>query len=345
MKKNDNPKSIAFILGLFSAVLSTAILLFFTRDWVSVVLNFIFIFFLCFFTFHYILNAFIFDKIKTIYRNIYQYKTSQDPPLFDEIAQKSDPLTTVSNDVLEWMKSNQKEMNDLKELESYRKEFLGNVSHELKTPIQSIQGYIHTLLDGALEDKKVNRLFLEKAGNSTQRLIELVDQLTSISILEGKSAPLILSKFDMIKLTEEVFEIVDNKAKKLNIQLGFQEKNAKQVMVEADRSKIRQVMVNLIVNAIKYGKEDGYVSVGFYDMDQTLLIEVSDDGQGISNEHLPRLFERFYRTDKGRSRDQGGTGLGLSIVKHIIEAHQQMINVRSTVGVGSIFGFTLKKGA
>ena len=344
MKNTTSPGSIAFFVSLAAAVISSLGVVVSTGDFISSFINFCVVLVVCYFTFNLILNRFIYDKIKTIYRNIYQFKTNQDQDLLDKYKNESDPLEAVSKDVLKWMEENRKEVNDLRELESYITEFLGNVSHELKTPIQSIQGYIHTLLDGALEDEKVNELFLIKASNGTKRLIELVDELTDINVLQGKNPPLDYEKFDIVKLTEEVFELVENKAVEQKISLKFQQQNPKQVIVNGDIAKIRQVLINLIVNAIKYGKVDGSVQVGFFDMDENILIEVSDDGQGIGEEHLPRLFERFYRTDKGRSRDQGGNWLGLAIVKHIVEAHHQIINVRSTPGIGSTFGFTLQKG-
>jgi len=344
VKNTTSPGSIAFFVSLAAAVISSLGVVVSTGDFISSFINFCVVLVVCYFTFNLILNRFIYDKIKTIYRNIYQFKTNQDQDLLDKYKNESDPLEAVSKDVLKWMEENRKEVNDLRELESYITEFLGNVSHELKTPIQSIQGYIHTLLDGALEDEKVNELFLIKASNGTKRLIELVDELTDINVLQGKNPPLDYEKFDIVKLTDEVFELVENKALKQKISLKFKQQNPKHVMVNADQAKIRQVLINLVVNAIKYGDVEGIVEVGFYDMDQNILIEVSDNGQGIAEEHLPRLFERFYRTDKGRSRDQGGNGLGLAIVKHIVEAHHQIINVRSTLGIGSTFGFTLQKG-
>lgn len=344
MRNTTSPGSIAFFVSITAAILSSVGVAVFSQEIVPTIINFCVVLVVCYFIFNFILNRFIYDKIKTIYRNIYQFKTNQKDDLLDKYKNESDPLEAVSKDVLKWMEENRKEVNDLKELETYIAEFLGNVSHELKTPIQSIQGYIHTLLDGALEDEKVNQLFLTKASNSTKRLIELVDELTDINVLQGKNPPLDYEKFDIVKLTDEVFELVENKALKQKISLKFKQQNSKNVMVNADKAKIRQVLINLVVNAIKYGDVEGIVEVGFYDMDENILIEVSDNGQGIAEEHLPRLFERFYRTDKGRSRDQGGNGLGLAIVKHIVEAHHQIINVRSTLGIGSTFGFTLQKG-
>lgn len=290
----------------------------------------------------FLLKEFIQDRIKLIYKSIYRFKTNKDNQYKIGDKKSADPIGEVSKEVLSWMIENKKEVDELKQQENYRREFLGNVSHELKTPIQNIQGYIHTLLDGALEDKKVNELFLQKAGKSADRLVELVDDLTQISTLES-GQELNLQVVDMLKLTSEVFEMVETQANEKNISINLKKQNEKGILVMADRAKVRQVMVNLLVNAIKYGRSQGKIVISFYDMDKNILTEISDDGMGIAEEHLPRLFERFYRTDKGRSRDQGGSGLGLAIVKHIIEAHKQTINVRSTVGVGSTFGFTLKK--
>ena len=344
MKKNANPRSIAFIAGLLAATISTAIIAIGSADIFVALVNFVVVLCVCFLVFNYLLQAFIYNKIKLIYKSIYRFKTHDENELRALDKYNNDPIETVSNEVLDWMLKNRKEVDQLKEQENYRHEFLGNVSHELKTPIQSIQGYIHTLLDGALEDKKVNHLFLTKASNSTERLIELVDELTSISRLEGDKPPLDIELFDVVKLADEVIEMLENQAKEKKIAVRFKKKNTKVLLVEGDKAKVRQVLINLVVNAIKYGKNEGKVLIGFYDMDKSILTEISDNGEGIAEEHLPRLFERFYRTDKGRSRDQGGSGLGLAIVKHIIEAHKQTINVRSTIGIGSTFGFTLKKG-
>jgi two-component system phosphate regulon sensor histidine kinase PhoR len=292
--------------------------------------------------FSFLLKKFIHDRIKLIYKSIYRFKTQSSAHLVGLDKNVSDPIGAVSKEVVEWMTENRKEVNELKAQENFRREFLGNVSHELKTPIQSIQGYIHTLLDGALDDKKVNRMFLTKAAKSTDRLVELVTDLTSISSLEDSST-LDVRKIDLVKLAQEVFDMTEELVKEKGIKLIFDKKNPKNVWVKADAAKIRQVFTNLVVNAIKYGKPDGKVIIKFFDMDKNILTEVADNGYGIEEEHLPRLFERFYRTDAGRSRDQGGSGLGLAIVKHIIEAHKQTVNVRSTKGVGSTFGFTLEK--
>lgn len=343
MSQNTSPSFIALVASLVAAFLSSIGLGILTADVKAILINFVAVFGVCYLVFSYLLKTFIHDRIKLIYKNIYRFKTESGKSYGVLDKKERDPIGAVSKEVVGWMIENRKEVNELKEQENFRREFLGNVSHELKTPIQSIQGYIHTLLDGALDDKKVNRVFLTKAAKSTDRLVEMVNDLTSISTLEDSSS-LDIKNVDLIKLTQEVFDMAEEQAKAKGIKLQFNKTNAKTVWVKADLAKVRQVLVNLIINAIKYGKPNGQVTVRFFDMDKNILTEIADDGFGIEAEHLPRLFERFYRTDAGRSRDQGGTGLGLAIVKHIIESHHQTINVRSTIGVGSTFGFTLKKG-
>lgn len=340
--KRSSPRFVALVASLIAAALSSLSVWFFAQQIESILINFVLVFVVCFSIFVFLLKEFIHDRIKLIYKSIYRFKTHKDNRYKITDKKSADPIGEVSKEVLSWMIENKKEVDDLKQQENYRREFLGNVSHELKTPIQNIQGYIHTLLDGALDDKKVNELFLQKAGKSADRLVELVDDLTQISTLES-GQELNLQVVDMLKLTAEVFEMVETQANEKSISVKLKKQNEKTILVMADRAKVRQVMVNLLINAIKYGRSQGKIVIGFYDMDKNILTEISDDGMGIAKEHLPRLFERFYRTDKGRSRDQGGSGLGLAIVKHIIEAHKQTINVRSTVGVGSTFGFTLKK--
>lgn len=236
------------------------------------------------------------------------------------------------------------EIDRLHQLETYRKEYLGNVSHELKTPIFNIQGYLSTLLDGGLEDETINRDYIQRAENGVERMIGIVEDLESITQLEAGQLEPDFETFDIRLLTTELFKAHELKALNKKIQLSFKDGDTKSVLVYADKFRIRQVLTNLIVNSIKYGKEGGETRIGFYDVGDNMRIEVADNGYGIGEKHLPRLFERFYRVDKHRSREQGGTGLGLAIVKHILEAHGQSINVMSTEGVGSVFSFTLKKG-
>ena len=213
----------------------------------------------------------------------------------------------------------------------------------MKTPIFNIQGYLLTLLDGALDDPEINRKFLKRANKSVDRMINMVDDLEMISNLESNRVQLTPSNFNMVLLVKEVMELLEDKAKERKIKLVFKKDYDKPIKVNADRAKIEQVLINLMANAIKYGKEKGTVEVRFYDMHHQVLTEISDDGVGIPQDDIPRVFERFYRVDKSRSRDAGGTGLGLSIVKHIMEAHKQTINARSSENSGSTFSFTLKK--
>jgi two-component system phosphate regulon sensor histidine kinase PhoR len=230
----------------------------------------------------------------------------------------------------------------MKENENYRREFIGNVSHELKTPIFNIQGYIQTLIDGGLQDENVNLKYLKRANLSVDRMINIVDDLEVISQLETNEDVLDLDNFNIVDVINEAFDQLEMKANNMNISLKLSKESNSEI-VYADRNKIQQVFMNLISNSIKYGKNNGVTNVRLFDMTDKMLIEVADNGIGISEEALNRLFERFYRVDKNRSREIGGTGLGLAIVKHIIEAHQQTINVRSTVDVGSTFSFILEK--
>jgi two-component system phosphate regulon sensor histidine kinase PhoR len=291
----------------------------------------------------FILNRYINEKIKPI------YKTIREVPVSGKKNKLLESLTTtniadVQKEVEEWAKNQTQEITRLKDLEKYRKEFVGNVSHELKTPIFNIQGYVLTLLEGGIDDPKINKLYLQRTEKSIDRMISIVADLESITKLESGELKINLVDFDMVKLTEEVFELAQMLANERSILLQFATKIDKPVMVHADKKRIMEVMNNLVGNGIKYGKKRGFVKVGFYDLHETIMIEVSDNGIGMDKNDLYRIFERFYRVDKSRSREQGGTGLGLSIVKHIIEAHDQTINVKSVIDKGTTFTFTLEKG-
>jgi len=237
----------------------------------------------------------------------------------------------------------QTEIETLKEAAQYRKEFLGNVSHELKTPIFNIQGYLHTLLDGGLDDPEVNRKYLLKASENLERLTNIVHDLEIISQIESNALTLDFTRLDIRDLIEEVINELSLKAELKGIHLKFSVGSDTAAFVRADRDSLRQVVTNLISNSIRYGKQDGETSVAVYQTQDKVTVEVADNGIGIAEEHLPRIFERFYRVDKSRSRELGGTGLGLSIVKHILEAHGQTIHVKSKPGEGSVFSFTLKR--
>jgi two-component system phosphate regulon sensor histidine kinase PhoR len=311
--------------------------------WVPVVVL-VFTFFFSFLLFQFAVERFIYRKIKLIYKNIHQLKLSkgQKPKSVDL---GNDIITAVNSDVEAWARDQNEEIEYLKNLENYRREFLGNVSHELKTPIFNIQGYILTLLEGGLEDEKINRTYLERAEKSVERMINIVEDLEIITQFESGQLMLHKEKFDIVELARDTMSGIQYSAEKSHVKLLFKEQYDKPVYVKADRESIQKVLSNLMINSIKYSKPsgNGETKVSFYDMDENILVEVSDNGIGVSQEHLPRLFERFYRVDRSRSRDIGGTGLGLSIVKHIIEAHNQTINVRSSPGIGTTFGFTLAK--
>lgn len=343
MNKNPTPRSIA----LFTSVLVSLLVGFFSFFIVDNKLQLlgvvVLIFVASYFLFLYSIEVFIYRKIKLVYKNIHSLKIRKNELKSPEF-NMSDPINEMDKDVRDWATDKSAEIESLRTMEKYRKEFLGNVSHELKTPIFNIQGYINTLLDGALEDPEVLVHFLKKAAKSTDRIASLVEDLEAISQLESGFLTIEFETFDINDLIHDVFDSLEFRAAEKKITLDFKEGCDVPFIVEADKDRIRQVVVNLLVNSIKYGKEGGHTLVGLYDMDENILVEVADNGIGIEEEHLPRLFERFYRVDKSRSRDGGGTGLGLAIVKHIMEVHEQGINVRSTKGVGTTFGFTLKKG-
>ena len=283
---------------------------------------------------YYLLKYQFYEKVKIIYKNIYKFKGTSNISDLN--------LENANIQAEQWADQKEEELIKMKENENYRREFIGNVSHELKTPIFNIQGYIQTLIDGGLQDKNVNLKYLKRANLSVDRMINIVDDLEVISQLETNEDVLDLDNFNIVDVINEAFDQLEMKANNMNISLKLSKESNSEI-VYADRNKIQQVFMNLISNSIKYGKNNGVTNVRLFDMTDKMLIEVADNGIGISEEALNRLFERFYRVDKNRSREIGGTGLGLAIVKHIIEAHQQTINVRSTVDVGSTFSFILEK--
>jgi two-component system phosphate regulon sensor histidine kinase PhoR len=300
------------------------------------------VFLLSYFIYQYILEKFIYDKIKLIYKTIHTLKSKISFKEMDLTLDK-DIISKVNEEVSEWAQDRREEIEELKKLEVYRREFLGNVSHELKTPLFNIQGYILTLLDGGLDDPSINKEYLERSGKNIERMIAIVEDLEVISRFETGELKLDMINFDIVALASDVIELLEVKAKKKNIRLSVTREFEKPLFVRADKERIRQVLINLVDNSIKYGIEGGKTKVDFFDMDKNTLIEVTDNGLGVDSKDISRLFERFFRVDKSRSREQGGSGLGLSIVKHIIEAHHQTINVRSTLSVGTTFAFTLQK--
>lgn len=293
--------------------------------------------------FYYLIEKYIYSKVKIIYKLIHSLKLGKD--LKDALGEyvSQDPINDVEQEVKEWARDKKSEIDELKKQEKFRREFLSNISHEFKTPLFSIEGYIDALKDGALENPELAEKFLNKVSKNVDRLSFLIKDLDEISKLESGEIPINYQKFELIALIKEVMESVELKANQHHIKIVFKEKYQVPTFVYADREKIRQVMVNLLNNSFKYGKEQGTTSITLFEMHDQVLVEITDNGIGIEEKYLPRLFERFYRTDSSRSRQIGGSGLGLAIVKHIIEAHDQTINVRSTEGLGSTFGFTLKK--
>ena len=284
-------------------------------------------------------EKFIYKRIKQIY---------DDVSLLESTSFTSGPITTdmktLTEEIEKFAQDKKIEIDTLKIREEYRKEFLGNVSHELKTPLFTVQGYIHTLLDGAMEDKKVRKKYLQRAAKGVERLIYIIKDLDLITKLEIGELHLEMEDFDIIELIQNVFDLLEMKASKKHISLVFDMDYPEPIYVHADKDKIQQVLTNLLVNSIKYGQQDGTTEVSVENLIKNkVIVRVTDNGEGIEEEHLTRLFERFYRVDKSGSRREGGSGLGLAIVKHIIEAHNEKIYVESVVDVGSEFSFTLEK--
>ena len=292
----------------------------------------------------YIVRYYIVHKINPLYKIIHSSSDSLYKKAFSEINDDYNIISETQSKVIDWKNDDEKKISELVKKDKFRKEYIGNVSHELKTPLFTIQGYIATLLEGALYDKQVNTKYLEYAEMSVQRMITIVEDLDEISRLESGQIKPQISHFNCVDLIQEVFENQKFLAQKKQVSMIIKHLFNKKVMVCADRAYMYTVFSNLIVNAIMYNrKKDAEVCVSIYDMDSKVLVEVADTGIGIPKKDLHRVFERFYRVDKGRSRKEGGSGLGLAIVKHILEAHNQKIFLSSTLHKGSSFTFTLNK--
>ena len=342
-QKNLSPQQLSAATALFIS-LPLAIGSFFLQSawWIPLV-SLIVIFIACYGLILFMVQNFVYRKIKLIYKLIYQTKASKREEFYYKNILPQKSIDEVNEDVENWAHQRRAEIEVLQQNEAYRKEFLQNLSHEFKTPIFAIQGYVDTLLNGALDNPEVNKKFLRSTARNIERLVNLVDDLDEISKLERGELLLDKSNFVIQDLVKEVFESLSIKAEDKQIKMAIKKGCEVALTVFADKEKIRQVLTNLIDNSNKYGKTNGLIEASVYKIDgKKILIEISDDGSGISEEHIGRIFERFYRTDLARSRKVGGSGLGLAICKHIIEAHEQTIHVRSTSDVGSTFGFTLE---
>ncbi len=346
MFRNLTIRQISLLIVLVLAILNLAVVLliagtsYFSLHIFKILFLFIFWGILSYAVIQFFLKRFVFRKINLIYKFIHRSTSSNRTTKLDINTLSIDD---VNADVVKWAEQTDQELKSLKSLEAYRKEFVGNISHELKTPIFSIQGYLHTLLDGGIHDDNINIKYLERAADNTERLKNIVDDLEVISKLESQKLLVDEQKFNIKHLVTDMIEDLESMSSEKNISLDLKEGVAGPLEVVADKNSIRQVVTNLLVNSIKYGIHDGRTSVEFFDMGEQILVEIADNGVGIPAQHVNHVFDRFYRVDKGRSRKDGGSGLGLSIAKHIIEAHDQTITVSSTVGKGSVFGFTLKK--
>ncbi|MFM7770073.1 MAG: sensor histidine kinase [Bacteroidota bacterium] len=343
--KNLSPKQLAAINAVAIAIIGSIANLIFIRIWWVPIATFIMLFVIAYTLTYYFMERFIYRKIKLIYKFIYQTKATKREEFYYKNILPQKSIDEVRMDVEEWAEQSKQEIESLKQNEQFRKEFLQNLSHEFKTPVFAIQGYVDTLLDGALDNKELNRKFLENTSKNVDRLMTLIADLDEISSLESGEYKMVKNHFVIQNLISEVFESLSLKAQQKKIQFQIKKGCETPVYVEADKEKTRQVIINLFDNAIKYGRQEGMIEASIYNLDdKNILVEISDDGIGIAEEHLNRIFERFYRTDYGRSRNIGGTGLGLAICKHIIEAQGHTIHVRSKSDVGSTFGFTLTKG-
>jgi len=342
--KSRSPRNLAFWIAVLIALLffmmgMGVILQWFPQNPLVVALSGLGVFILIYLILFYVFRDFIYNKIFPIYRVI--RKSGRPGKKIKKALNAGNPIEKIYNEVDDWAKTKNTEIAQLKANAKFRQEFIGNVSHELKTPIFNIQGYILTLLEGGLDDPKIKHLYLEKAEKSIDRMIQIVQDLDYIARIESGELSLDYANFDLVGLVEEVFEMHEMGARKAEIKLLLNRRSDKPVMVYADRKRILVVLSNLVVNGIAYGRKGGWVKVDFMDMDKHLLVEVADNGISIAEADQKRIFERFYRVDKSRSREQGGTGLGLAIVKHFVEAHGHAINIRSEEGVGIKLGIKL----
>ena len=335
--------SALYITFFTTTILCVLLLLFFKIKIVHLV-EFAAVFSICvgvftLFVLQYRTEKFIFNRVKKLYDEI----SFLDNKSFLNQPTNTD-LSEITSQVQQFASDKKLEIETLNERESFRREFLGNVSHELKTPLFTVQGYVSTLLDGAMKDKVLRKKYLERAEKGVERLIYIVEDLDTIAKLETAEDRLEILPFDIVALIQNVMDLLEMKASKKDITLTFDDKYFKPIIVLGSRDKIQQVLTNLLENSIKYGKTGGYTEIGIENViNNRVLINIQDNGEGIEKSNINRLFERFYRVDKSGARSEGGSGLGLAIVKHIIEAHNEKIFVESNFGAGSLFSFTLLK--
>jgi two-component system phosphate regulon sensor histidine kinase PhoR len=342
--KNITPRQLAAFTALVLAVPIGLLIGYVEKSWWIGLIIFAIIFVGSYFFISFMLERFIYRKIKLIYKFIYQTKATKKEETYYKYVLPKKSIDEVTEDVEAWAAENKEEIDLLRKNEQFRREFLQNLSHEFKTPVFAIQGYVDTLLQGALANPEVNVKFLEKTAKNVDRLTNLLNDLDEISSLERGELVLYKQNFVIQELAKDVFETLSIKAEERNISFNIKKGCESPLTVHADKEKIRQVLTNLIENSIKYGKQGGSITASMYNTDGShILIEIGDDGVGIPEKHLPRIFERFYRTEEGRSIDVTGSGLGLAICKHIIEAHGQTIHVRSREDIGTTVGFTLDR--
>jgi len=342
--KNITPRQLSLFTALLLAAPISMLFYFIEKSLLWGIGSFVIILLCSYLLITFMLEQFIYRKIKLIYKFIYQTKATKKEETYYKYVLPQKSIDEVREDVEAWAEENKQEIEMLRQNEQFRKEFLQNLSHEFKTPVFAIQGYVDTLLHGALENPAVNKKFLEKTAKNVQRLSNLLNDLDEISSLERGELVLSKQHFIIQDLVREVFETLSIKADDRRIKYSIKKGCESPLTVHADKEKIRQVLTNLVENSIKYGKTDGSIVASMYNTDgKHILIEISDDGIGIPERHLARIFERFYRTEEGRSIDVTGSGLGLAICKHIVEAHGQSIHVRSREDIGTTIGFTLDR--
>ena len=340
--KNLSPKKLAALTALTLSIPISIGIYLLEGKWFIGLAGLVLIFLGSYALIFYIIQKFIYRKIKLIYKFINQTKATRREETYYKYILPQKSIDGVREDVEAWATQRTQEVDMLMRNEVFRKEFLQNLSHEFKTPVFAIQGYIDTLLQGALENPEVNKRFLEKASKNVDRLVNLIQDLDSISKLERGEIKLSKQNFIIQDLVREAFESLSLKAEQHGIDFAIKKGCEKPIAVYADKEKVRQVVINLIDNSIKYGKQEGHIIASMYNTDgNNILVEISDDGIGIQEQYLNRIFERFFRTTGGRSKEVKGSGLGLSISKHIIEAHKHTIHARSKEGLGTTIGFTL----